>query len=94
MIEQKVLNPYWYNPHWGSNIGQRMTNVLCSDGKYRTATFTAEPDTMFTQPSRVKVKGVTVTGHVYYDSSYNDYEGIWKFSAYTYRKNHTMLPEW
>lgn len=91
MIEQKQIDLNMWNM-WNSRF--RMTNVLCSDGKYRTFTQTAEPDTFFTTPGRVKVKGKTVTGHLYYDSSYNDYEGIWKFSAYSYRKNHDLLPEW
>lgn len=76
----------------------KVTNVLCSDGKTRTFWATGEPDTFFTQPGRVKVNGKTVTGHIYHDSMYDDEEnypdGVWKFSAYTYRKNHDMLPEW
>jgi len=82
---------------WGAQTGSRWTNVLCSDGKYRTFTATAEADTFFTIPGRVKVKGKTVTGHIYWDSEiFNDdpNPGVYKFSAFTYRKNHDMLPEW
>ena len=82
---------------WGAQTGSRWTNVLCSDGVYRTFTATGEADTFFTIPGRVSVKGKTVTGHVYWDSeifSDDPNPGVYKFSAFTYRKNHDMLPEW
>lgn len=76
----------------------KVTNVLCSDGKYRTFWAQGQPDTFFTQPGRVKVNGKTVTGHIYYDSMYEDEEtypdGVYKFTAYSYRKNHRLLPPW
>lgn len=66
--------------------------ALCSDGEFRAFTSQGEPDTFFTQPGRVKVKGKTVTGFVWWDSTYNDFQGIWKFSAYRIGKNSYLLP--
>jgi hypothetical protein len=42
----------------------RKVKAICSDGKVRTATFTAEADTFFTVPARVSVNGLTVSGFV------------------------------
>lgn len=78
----------------------KMTNVLCSDGKYRVFTKSAENDTFFTTPGNVKVKGKTVTGSLWHDNLlYTDdpidaEKGVWKFTAYSYLKNWALLPEW
>jgi len=98
-IEQKILRPkWWVNSMVQGNSGSRMTNVLCSDGKRRTVEFIGEPDTFFTQPGRVKVNHKTVTGFIWFDSlSSTDQwreDGVWKFTAYSYRKNGYLLPEW
>jgi hypothetical protein len=45
-------------------ITTKYSNVLCPDGVRRTVRVTREPDTFFTHPGRVSVKGKTVTGFV------------------------------
>jgi hypothetical protein len=70
-------------------IPVKQTNVLCSDGVRRVAWFTGEPDTFWTIPARVQVKGKTVRGHVY-----NDMEGVPCFAAYPHLKNAYVLPTW
>lgn len=76
----------------------KVTNVLCSDGKFRTFWAQGEPDTFFSQPGRVKVKEKTVTGFIWHDTLYEDEEnypeGIWKFSANSWMKNGKILPNW
>lgn len=71
----------------------KVTNVLCSDGKFRTFWTQGEPDTFFSHPGRVKVKGKTVTGFITWDNHLGD-DGLWQFIPYSYRKNHYLLPEW
>jgi hypothetical protein len=67
--------------------------VLCADGKFRTATQTAEADTYFTVPARVQVRGKTVTGFVWFDNSSTAMSpgGTWKFTANGWMKNAKML---
>lgn len=69
-------------------IAVSTTNVLCSDGKRRTVRYVGEPDTFFTHPCRVSVKGKTVSGFVSYDYGT---DGL-VFHAYQYRKNGHLLP--
>lgn len=78
----------YYYGMW--HIAIKTTNVKCSDGKLRVAYYVGQPDTYFSQPARMKVKGKTVTGSLY--STYNG-DGL-EFSPYRYRKNHAVLPEW
>jgi hypothetical protein len=84
---------------WNMQTGRKV-KALCSDGKVRTATFTAEADTFFTVPARVSVNGRTVTGHV---TGYNEIfdPGVpvpagteYLFTAYQYRRNADALPVW
>lgn len=95
MIEQKRIPSKSY---WGGATGSKIVNILCSDGKQRLFTATAEADTFFTVPGVVKVNGVSVSGHAFHDSMvyHNDQypDGLWKFTAYQYRKNGHLLPEW
>lgn len=85
-----------YSPFFGGSTLLRVTNVLCSDGKFRSFEAVGEPDTFFTQPGRVKVNGVTVSGFIWVDTLFplSVTETIMKFTAYSYRKNGSMLPEW
>lgn len=43
---------------------RRICNCLCQDGERRTVTVTGEPDTFFSIPARINVKGKTVSGFV------------------------------
>jgi len=51
-------------PMWGGATG-RKAYVLCSDGRVRVATMTAEADTYFSVPARVSVNGRTVGGSLF-----------------------------
>lgn len=64
--------------------------AMCSDGKRRNVQLTREPDTLYTIPGRVRVRGVTVTGFI--TSAAGD-DGVkdWKFIANTYGKNGHLL---
>jgi hypothetical protein len=55
-----------YPSQYGYSVGPRMIRgVLCEDGKQRTAQCSAKgPDTFFSVPARIKVKGKTVSGFV------------------------------
>jgi hypothetical protein len=58
----------------------KATGVMCPDGKRRVATLTAEPDTFFSIPASVKVRGVRVTGcvmHRGYDTDDDLDLGFW-----------------
>ena len=71
------------------HIPYKQTNVLCSDGRSRVVWFNGqEPDTYFSQPGKVYVKGKAVTGFVSYDFE----SDRWVFMAYSYRKNGHLLP--
>lgn len=78
---------------------RKIRNCLCSDGKQRMATTTApQADSYFSIPAYVAVKGKKVTGFLVretlegYDTETENDPAVWKFIAYTYRKNHAMLP--
>jgi len=64
--------------------------VLCSDGKRRHAFNLRTPDTYFSLPASVKVKGKTVTG--YLTTGETDGNRDVFFRSYTYGKNGGMLP--
>lgn len=80
---------------YGIGIYRRRHRALCSDGKWRMAQQTGEPDTFFSMPARVQVNGKTVSGFLttrtveVWD---NKFEPIWVFIAYSYRKNAALLP--
>jgi hypothetical protein len=70
----------------------RVEDCLCPDGVRRTARITGEPDTFFSIPASVKVRGVRVSGFVAgreTEEGERDYE----FLPYTYRKNAWVFPE-
>ena len=68
-------------------IAYKAVNVLCEDGKQRNATITAQPDTMFSIPAIVQVRGKSVSGFITYNS---DLE-VHTFLAYTHKKNGYLL---
>lgn len=75
---------------WGGyevRVGVR--KVLCSDGARRYARLTAEPDTFFSIPASVKVRGKTVSGFVWAAD-----DGDIHFTAYESGKNGHLLPMW
>lgn len=67
-------------------IAYKAINVLCSDGVRRTVTDLKEPDTAFSIPGKVQVRGKTVTGFVM------SWENDLIFCQYTYGANGKMLP--
>lgn len=82
-------------PGWSpySQVGTAF-KVLCSDGKVRTAVATADADSFYTIPSRVSVRGRTVTGSVYSRGNLDETGPLYRFTAYSYRRNADALPEW
>lgn len=82
-----VLGEIQYSGPW--NIPTKGVRCLCSDGKRRNAHALKTPDTFFSMPATVKVKGKTVTGYL----TTVDNCGIpdIEFRAYKYRKNGGML---
>lgn len=79
---------------------RRRARVLCSDGRVRTATV-GIPDTFFSIPARVKIKGKTVTGYVtavdavdIAPDRFPPGRGpVYVFLPFTYGKNGAVLPE-
>ena len=45
-----------YGPTPNMGVQSHKTRALCADGKVRTVTYTAYPDTFFSQPARTTVK--------------------------------------
>lgn len=83
------------NP-WGL---YRAARVLCSDGRVRaTARISETPDTFFSVPCAVKVRGKTVAGYMTFECisgssvETDDDPTVAKFIATTYNKNHALLP--
>ena len=76
--------------HWHECVGGR---ALCSDGKLRSIQHVSAPDTFFSIPCSVQVKGKTVRGFV---SIRHDLDGqaepFIQFSAVRYGKNGGLLP--
>lgn len=68
----------------------KVTEALCSDGVRRTAWITAEPDTFFSIPARVKVKGKTVSGYV--TGMVTDGQYDYEFHVVQTAKNYHLLP--
>ena len=72
----------------------KVTRVLCADGRERVA-YVRDADTFFTMPARVKVRGRTVTGHIWIDTVPDSpTEGHVLFVPFAYRKNANALPAW
>ena len=59
----------------------------CEDGKARTVRIRGEPDTFFSQPASVNVKGKDVSGFITCD------ENGYRFLAYKYGKNWKMMEQ-
>lgn len=76
----------WHHGPW--QIPYKATDVLCSDGRYRTARTAGQADTFFSLPARVSVRGKTVSGFLHHNSA-----GVLRFTAYSYRRNGHLLPE-
>jgi len=77
---ESVLSPGPFSQLWA------VKHCPCVDGVARRARITGQPDTFFSVPAQVKVKGVTVTGFVTSD------ENGYRFIAHKYRKNGHLLP--
>jgi hypothetical protein len=80
---------------YGYNIRVAVRGALCSDGVQRYAELTTlEPDTYFSHPARVKVRGRWVKGFISVcDSACDPREGLYLFTAYTYGPTADILPE-
>lgn len=72
-------------------IGRRVA-ALCADGKTRQALILRDADTFFTIPASIRVKGKTVTGHVYYTGL--EIHKTLRFSPSAWMKNADMIPAW
>lgn len=76
--------------------------ALCADGVLRTARTVQSPDTFFSLPARVTVRGKTVSGYITSENNplvaYRTIQGAlalgYVFIPYQYGKNHAQLPAW
>lgn len=98
-----IGRPFCSRGPWSGLV--RVVGALCDDGTLRTATITGHPDSFFSQPARVTVRGRTVTGFVTVDdmlpiNTTTAYTadgraaipmGVWRFHAAEYRKNGAMI---
>lgn len=64
---------------------------MCSDGVARYAKITGQPDTAWTVPAQVQVRGKSVSGFVSFDSSCGEDKG-YTFHASKFGKNGGLLP--
>lgn len=74
---------------WSQTVA--IKHCVCSDGRPRYARITGQPDTFFSIPAAVKVKGKTVTGFVSINTSCGKDEG-YIFHANQFGKNGALLP--
>jgi hypothetical protein len=60
---------------WGLNrrSGHRL---LCADGKIRAAELAAEPDTFFSTPAKIRIKGKWITGYMSVEDRLGDYSAF------------------
>ena len=72
---------------WGQ--AYRATEVLCVDGKRRSARITGEPEFADMIPASVCAKGKTVSGFIV--ARETDGHADLVFFAYTYLKNHSLI---
>lgn len=76
-------------------IPYKCERVLCGDGIRRTVRV-REPDTFFSLPGTVKVRGKSISGFVsftpYQDAETGDVVGVLTFTPYKYGKNGDVLP--
>lgn len=81
----------------GQYVGKRM-RAVCSDGIARSCVMTHFPDTFFSIPARVTVRGKTISGYLTSatvdgsDVETSDDPAILTFRAYRYGKNADVLP--
>lgn len=68
------------------------TKAVCADGVERTFHQTAHADTFFSVPGFVYVQSKRVYGWLGSDTLEDGETVFYKFSAYTYRKNHHLIP--
>jgi hypothetical protein len=77
------------------DIPYKAERVLCGDGVRRTVRV-REPDTYFSLPGTVKVRGKSVSGFVsfskYVDEERGDEVSVLTFTPYKYGKNADVLP--
>lgn len=66
-----------------------VSRALCEDGRRRYARITGEPDTFFSIPASVQVKGKTVSGFI--TGCKTEGERDYEFIAYAYGKNAGLL---
>ena len=82
---------------WGLNTrsGHRL---LCSDGKIRAAELSECPDTFFSTPARIRIKGKTVTGYMTIEETWNDdnnkYDRVYSFRHHDNQGEKHSLPAW
>lgn len=71
----------------------KVRGAICTDGKARTAYVTGQPDTVWTVPAKVRVKGKTVSGFLTMAPTYkpNVLEG-YIFISNKFGKNGHLLP--
>lgn len=82
-MRAKMHTISWRQTPW------KVTKALCSDGVRRTAWITGPPDTFFSIPAFVKVKGMSVSGFV--TGREKDGKQDYAFNAYEYGKNGRLL---
>jgi len=76
------------------HVGQRV-KAVCTDGIVRSAVVRGEADTFFSVPASVRVGKKHVSGYLTPRENYNpekQYETVYAFIAYSYRKNGYLLP--
>lgn len=69
-----------------------INNCMCSDGKKRKIFRVGVPDTFWTMPGAVKVKGKTVTGYTTYQNDLANETTGYYFYANKFGKNGALLP--
>jgi hypothetical protein len=86
-----------YRYRFGMQSFAKVTNAICEDGIQRNAHVTAEADTFFSLPAKVYVKGKTVAGFLTrstlegWSTPTDDDPAVWRFIAYSYRKNGHLI---
>lgn len=89
-LEDKLCMVHYRHTFYGYQI-TKISGILCEDGKRRTAIVRGEPDTWFTQPAYVRVRGRTVSGFITtrYDEALGGDRRV--FVAYKYGRNGWLL---
>lgn len=79
------------SPGFAGQIVQ-IRGIMCSDGVRRVTSYCGIPDTYFSLPCRVQVKGITVSGFAHALRRSDDSHD-WQFSAARMRANGDALPD-